>query len=216
MHTALTTVLAVSSHAHAHTRAPVAHNFLMYLGLSSPTPHAPEKRRKNFFCKKIAQKFGGEKSAPYICTRNKVVIITNMDDVKIYQHLADCGIKPSVQRIAIMRYLMEHRTHPNAETIYSELVKTIPTLSKTTVYNTLKLLAEQNAALMLTIDERNAHFDGDTRPHAHFLCKQCGTVYDIPAHEVLTDAAPCVPGTFQTDTIDLYFRGRCPKCNKKN
>ena len=173
-------------------------------------------RAKKFFLQKNAQKFGGENSAPYICTRNKVVIITNMDEVKIYQHLADCGIKPSVQRIAIMRYLMEHRTHPNAETIYNELVKTIPTLSKTTVYNTLKLLAEQNAALMLTIDERNAHFDGDTTPHAHFLCKECGTVYDIPAHEVLTNASPCVPGTFQTDTIDLYFRGRCPKCNKKN
>lgn len=171
---------------------------------------------KKFFSKKYPQKFGGENSAPYICTRNKIVFITNMDDVKIYQHLANCGIKPSVQRIAIMRYLMEHRTHPSADEIYSELVNKIPTLSKTTVYNTLKLLAEQNAALMLTIDERNAHFDGDTTPHAHFLCKQCGTVYDIPAHEVLTCAKPCVPGEFHTDSVDLYFRGRCPKCNCEN
>ena len=200
-----------------HTYAHALHAYLYGIPHnSSPTLQTHKMRAKKFFLQKNAQKFGGENSAPYICTRNKVVIITNMDDLKIYQHLADCGIKPSVQRIAIMRYLMEHRTHPNAETIYSELVKTIPTLSKTTVYNTLKLLAEQNAALMLTIDERNAHFDGDTTPHAHFLCKECGTVYDIPAHEVLTNASPCVPGTFQTDTIDLYFRGRCPKCNKKN
>ncbi|EJX04128.1 iron uptake regulatory protein [gut metagenome] len=68
----------------------------------------------------------------------------------------DHGVKPSVQRIAIMDYLLKNRTHPTAEEIYSALVNLIPTLSKTTVYNTLKLFVEQGAALMLTIDEKNS------------------------------------------------------------
>ena len=75
-----------------------------------------------------------------------------MDVVK---RLQNHNIKPSVQRIAIMNYLIEHRTHPTVDEIYTALSPSIPTLSKTTVYNTLKLLSEQGAAQTLTIDERN-------------------------------------------------------------
>ena len=41
------------------------------------------------------------------------------------------SIKPSVQRIAIMNYLIEHRTHPTVDEIYTALSPSIPTLSKT-------------------------------------------------------------------------------------
>ncbi len=79
-----------------------------------------------------------------------------------YNRLLEHNIKPSMQRIAIMNYLMEHRTHPSADEIYTALSPSMPTLSKTTVYNTLRLFSEQGAAQMLTIDERNTNFDGDT------------------------------------------------------
>ncbi|MBR4922900.1 MAG: transcriptional repressor, partial [Bacteroidaceae bacterium] len=57
--------------------------------------------------------------------------------MKTYEYLLSFGIKPSVQRIAIMDYLMTHRTHPAIDEIYLALCEDIPTLSKTTVYNTL-------------------------------------------------------------------------------
>ena len=56
-----------------------------------------------------------------------------------YEYLLDYNIKPSVQRIAIMDYLLKHQTHPCIDEIYMAVNKDIPTLSKTTVYNTLKL-----------------------------------------------------------------------------
>lgn len=71
--------------------------------------------------------------------------------------LTNHGVKPSVQRLAVMDYLVENHTHPTADEIYSALHKQMPTLSKTTVYNTLKLLTEQGAAIQLTIDERKMY-----------------------------------------------------------
>ena len=52
-----------------------------------------------------------------------------------YKKLLDCGIRPSLQRIEIMRYLMEHHTHPTIDDIFVELKKRIPTVSRTTIYN---------------------------------------------------------------------------------
>ena len=62
-------------------------------------------------------------------------------DIKInpQEYLQSYGIKPSLQRIAIMEYLIENRIHPTVEDIYEALYIKVPTLSKTTVYNTIKL-----------------------------------------------------------------------------
>ena len=135
--------------------------------------------------------------------------------MKTYEYLQSCGIKPSVQRIAIMDYLLTHRTHPSIEEIYSALCDDMPTLSKTTVYNTLKLFVEQGAAQMLTIDERNVNYDGDVSLHAHFLCKKCGKIFDLPAaHEEERIAGFGMNG-FAVEEVHQYYKGVCPACAAK-
>lgn len=131
-----------------------------------------------------------------------------------YERLLAHGVKPSLQRIAIMEYLMQNSTHPSVDEIYTALSATMPTLSKTTVYNTLRLLAEQGAAQMLTIDERNANFDGDISGHAHFYCKSCGKIYDIPQSKCLNKSAKENLEGFTIDETHLYYRGVCKNCLK--
>ena len=152
---------------------------------------------------------------PYICSVIKFVTITKLKRMKTsatLSYLTDHDVKPSVQRMAVMQYLFDHRTHPTADEIYMALHKQMPTLSKTTVYNTLKLLTDKGAALQLTIDERNCCFDADTSPHAHFLCTRCGKVYDLKLNNKhLTNNAD-IPNGFRPEGVQLYFRGCCPTC----
>lgn len=123
----------------------------------------------------------------------------------------------SQQRIAIMDYLMKHRTHPTVDEIYLALSPQMPTLSRTTVYNTLKLFAEQEAIQIVNIEEKNARFDAFTQPHAHFYCTQCGTIYDIPLPEehdkersLLLDNPELKDFTIKSTKI--YYKGICPSC----
>lgn len=129
-----------------------------------------------------------------------------------YHHLLAHGIKPSMQRVAIMDYLMEHRTHPTADGIYSALSETIPTLSRMTVYNTLRLLVEQGAVQQLSIDDKQAHYDADITLHAHFRCNQCGAIYDVPVPPM----SPAVAADFMVTETHLYYRGICKTCLQKN
>jgi Fe2+ or Zn2+ uptake regulation protein len=132
-----------------------------------------------------------------------------------YDYLLGFGVKPSLQRMAIMDYLLTHKTHPSIDEIYTALCGRIPTLSKTTVYNTLRLLVEQGAAAMLTIDDRNACFDADTSLHSHFLCKRCGRIYDWFNDETPTEPASPDARGFQVDEVHRYYKGVCPECLKK-
>ena len=69
--------------------------------------------------------------------------------------------------------------YENVDIIFKALSDDIPTLSRTTVYNTLKLFIEKKTVQGLTISENEMRFDADTRPHLHFICDQCGMIYDL-------------------------------------
>ena len=130
---------------------------------------------------------------------------------EIRNRLLEFGIKPSLHRIAIMEYLMEHLTHPTVDVIFNALYPSIPTLSKTTVYNTLKLLEEQGAIQAITIDDKNLRYDSIISCHAHFKCKQCGNVYDISLNDraalEMKDSTDFLPTECQ-----VYYKGYCKQC----
>lgn len=134
--------------------------------------------------------------------------------IQTKEYLSKHGIRPSAQRIAIMDYLLTHKTHPTVEEIFLALSPSMPTLSKTTLYNTLKLFYDKNVALMLTLDERNVRFDGDIRPHAHFQCQVCGRVYDIMEDELPELKGVCKQklGNLTIETVELSYRGTCGEC----
>lgn len=133
-----------------------------------------------------------------------------------YERLLAHNIKPSMQRIAIMTYLMEHRTHPSADEVYTALSHFMPTLSKTTVYNTLKLFSEQGAVQMLTIDDHNVNFDADTSLHAHFLCKKCQHIYDLNLSSAGKEVEKQDLEGHEVSEMHYYYKGICKNCLKEN
>ena len=128
--------------------------------------------------------------------------------LKSKKRLEECGIKPSLQRLAVMEYLMTHHTHPTVDMIFNDLYPNIPTLSKTTVYNTVKLLAEHNAVSTVNIDEKNVRYDGDISKHAHLRCTNCGCIYDVP----VSDFSISHLEDFTVTEVHIYYKGLCNKC----
>ncbi|MEA4981573.1 MAG: transcriptional repressor [Paludibacter sp.] len=131
--------------------------------------------------------------------------------MEAHRYLMRYSIRPSVQRTAIMEYLMNHKTHPTVEEIYLALNPSIPTLSKTTVYNTLNLFSEKGAVQVLTIDDKNARYDADVSRHGHFYCRSCGKVHDVFN---MKPEAYVIPYNedFLVDAIEVSYYGTCKAC----
>lgn len=127
-----------------------------------------------------------------------------------HQYLQKFAIKPSVQRSAVMDFLLKNRIHPTIEEIYLSLSPYMPTLSKTTVYNTLDLFVQKGAVRALAIDEKNARYDVDISAHAHFICRECGSVHDIfnlqPQMYEIPDSQ------FTIDAVEISYSGKCNCC----
>lgn len=148
----------------------------------------------------------------YIFAENKFIM--NREDA--YNKLIQCGIRPSIQRLAIIDYLNTHYTHPTVEDVYQGLYKEIPTLSRTTVYNTLRMFSEHNVAQMITIDDHHVCYDGNVKPHVHFYCKYCGRVVDM-----FDQPTPMITKGMEMEgniinEAQLYYKGICSECRTKN
>ena len=138
-----------------------------------------------------------------------------MKQTEAYNRLVERGIRPSLQRLAIMDYLINHPIHPTVEDVYKGLYTQVPTLSKTTVYNTLRMLSDKGAAQMITIDDHRVCYDGNIKAHVHFFCKQCGRVIDLfDEHAPELSEQKVVAGNIVTEE-QLYYKGICAECAKK-
>lgn len=143
-------------------------------------------------------------------------MITIMDSTQnIVHRLQEFGFKPSLQRIAILEYLRTHFTHPTVDEIYEALSPSMPTLSKTTIYNTLRSFSQAGLSLTLRLDEKTLHYDGDTSPHAHFICKDCGKIIDITIHNQTLLELPQLKGV-KIDSVEISYYGQCEECQHEN
>ena len=126
--------------------------------------------------------------------------------------LSTHGIRPSLQRIKIMEYLLTHKNHPNVEMIYRDLNKEIPTLSKTTIYNTLKLFADKGVVLTINIEDNELRYDGDTSIHGHFKCQKCGQIFDfkVGLKELKLEGID----EFLIKEHHIYLKGLCKRCKR--
>lgn len=131
-----------------------------------------------------------------------------------YDTLTAYGIKPTMQRLAVIGYLLEHHNHPSPEEIYSALADALPTFSRATVYNTLGLLEERGAVVRLNIDERRTCYDAVVEPHAHFLCRQCGRLLDAPFRHKKLNGLAELPEGCHVEHTHVCYQGLCAECKE--
>ncbi|MGL5437515.1 MAG: Fur family transcriptional regulator [Lachnospiraceae bacterium] len=122
-------------------------------------------------------------------------------------------LKYSRQRESIKSCLMKRHDHPTADTLYTAIREEYPQISLGTVYRNLNLLVELGEIQKLTCGDGKDHFDGDTSPHYHFVCRCCSSVLDLPMKilpKVEHEAAEHLGA--EIDSHSIYFYGTCHDC----
>lgn len=122
-------------------------------------------------------------------------------------------MRRSRQRELILDILTGNTAHPTADAIYERARDTEPNISLGTVYRNLKVLAEENKVMTLETQDKKIHYDYNTAAHGHFMCEECGKIYDLfyddGQAEVLAGKGYTVK-----DAKCVYY-GVCENCNRK-
>ena len=122
------------------------------------------------------------------------------------------NVKPSIIRVMIYDFLRGTKSHPTVDEIYQHLHPTAPTLSKTTVYNSVKLFVANGLIKALSIDGTQIRYDADMGHHGHFRCEECSKVYDF---KIQQNAETGLDG-FNVFTREIFYSGCCKNCLEEN
>jgi len=132
---------------------------------------------------------------------------------ELKKELLQKNINLSYQRMKVLEYLTQNHCHPTVDQIHTEIQKEVPTLSKTTVYNTLRILTDAGLVRVITIEDNETRYDIKTEAHGHFKCDSCGEIFNFNI-DVDSLKSDDLQG-FKIDDKDVYFKGVCPNCLSK-
>jgi len=124
------------------------------------------------------------------------------------------ALKHSRQRNMIKEFLVGREDHPTADVVYMNVRKQNPNISLGTVYRNLTLLADIGEIKRIRLGDGVDHFDADTTPHYHFICKECGNIIDLEMDnidDILNLAGANFDGKIEGHFT--YFYGICKDCS---
>jgi Fe2+ or Zn2+ uptake regulation protein len=113
-----------------------------------------------------------------------------------------------------MGALAERTDHPTVDQVFSDVIRDLPEVSRTTVYRALETLGRLGLVARVEHPGSAVRFDANMDPHHHFLCTSCGALTDLPLDSVRgCDALRYEPGGSESvDQIAILVRGTCAAC----
>src|SRR5271165_6462254 len=104
----------------------------------------------------------------------------------LHQHLKRVGLKQTAQRDTILRTFLETRDHLSTDELHRLVQKKDAGIGYTTVYRTLKLLAECGLASEVAFHDGIARYEHQyiRRSHHHRVCTECGRSVELSFHQV--------------------------------
>ena len=120
------------------------------------------------------------------------------------------GLKVTSPRVRILQFLEGSGDHPTVDAVHSAVMVKVPSLSKTTVYNTLELFHEEGLVTILTISPGELRYEFTKGVHHHLMCDQCGRIIDIDVGCPYLGAM--LHGEHKIKEVHGYFRGTCKHC----
>ena len=128
----------------------------------------------------------------------------------------DVLMDSELKREIILETLTENVVHPTAEYLHEKVKEKDPKISLATLYRHLNKLAENGIIKKIDGLETSSHFDHNTHKHYHFICTECGKVYDVSA-EVAPELVEKTQNItdFTINSHDVVFTGICKDCKNK-
>ncbi len=125
---------------------------------------------------------------------------------EIERKLLDNGVQPTIQRIALCKYILCDADHPTAEIVFEWAQKNLTKISQATVYNTLGVLADSGMIRTFKFPHtEKLVYDCNTDDHFHFFDEKSGRVLDIDPESIKVTID--LPKKYKVQGIDILFKG---------
>lgn len=135
-----------------------------------------------------------------------------------HDHLRRVGLKHTGQRDAILRTFLDTRDHLSTDELFRLVRKKDERIGFTTVYRTLKLLAECGLASEVAFNDGIARYEHqyNRRNHHHMVCTECGASVEFFSNDIeRIELEIGRKHKYLTTRHTFQVYGVCDACQKK-
>lgn len=126
---------------------------------------------------------------------------------EIQAKLQAAGVQPTLQRIAICKYVLCEANHPTAEQVKEWAEKNLEKISQATVYNTLNTLVDAGLLRIFKFPHsEKVIYDNNIHDHYHFLDENSGKLYDIEPKDISINLE--IPPKFVVNSMEIVLKGQ--------
>jgi Fur family ferric uptake transcriptional regulator len=130
----------------------------------------------------------------------------------IAARLQEAGLRATRPRIAVAETLRHMGGHRTADEVHARLARDNISVPRTSVYNSLTVLADVGIALRADVGPGAVVYEVADQWHHHFVCRRCGQISDVPC---VIGERPCLSpgdGFGVVEEAQVIFRGVCARC----
>ena len=121
------------------------------------------------------------------------------------------------QRRIVLNAVVERSDHPTADEICEDVRRTLPDISRTTVYRVLQLLVDLGLVTKISHPGATIRFDANTGLHHHLICLRCNKLIDLEDSDLNALELPDTRRLgFEVADYSIHFRGVCRACRRVN
>lgn len=125
-------------------------------------------------------------------------------------------IRNTKQKKLIYEVLTKERCHPTIQELYLQVSKLDPSIGQATVYRNINRLVEEKKVIRFVFANGVIRYDATTFHHYHFLCNQCGRIYDFYDDDYLNLQTRMEKEYhIKISSSMITFSGICSDCFKK-
>ncbi|HEV8323558.1 MAG TPA: Fur family transcriptional regulator [Myxococcota bacterium] len=132
----------------------------------------------------------------------------------LIEELRAHDIQPSAQRVAVAQYVLFTGEHPSADQVWAKVRRSLPVLSRATVYNTLNLFVQKGLLRQLVLAEGKVVFDPKVDAHHHFIDEATGSIHDVPWEALEVRKMASLRG-YDVREYQVVMRGRKAASGRK-
>jgi Fe2+ or Zn2+ uptake regulation protein len=113
----------------------------------------------------------------------------------------------------ILAALEHDQNHPTAEQLFERLRQDYPSLSLSTVYQTLDAFLRAGLCRRVTGAGERLRVDGTPQDHDHAVCRDCGAIFDIERRLFPLPMPPSqLPYDLMVTGLRLEYEVICTTC----
>jgi Fur family peroxide stress response transcriptional regulator len=121
------------------------------------------------------------------------------------------------QRRAVLEALARRGDHPSADEIFADVTRTLPGISRATVYRVLATLVRLGVADRAFHPDAVARFDPVVQRHHHLFCVHCGGLSDLPDEGLNALNVPeAIKRNHEVRDFTITFHGVCAACRRRD